>query len=139
MRGERGSVYIEFLVVLPMLIFLSFYPVELWLLNHKRDILQFHVDTFLQRAQLEGALSTSLMTDLKNSLASFGFNLALVRFDGSTPETPDGVVSKHRGETIVLNIGYPVSGLNSLKILNLSPPAAGTYMWARGTILSERP
>lgn len=133
---QRGSSMIEFLIVLPMLVFLAFYPISTYIFQVQRNHLEHVKDRYLQEAQLEGGFTVELWDRLLADLEARNFDLSRVDFSGSTPV---GEI-KHRGQPIVLRIGYPQGNARALlSLLSLQRPDPNRMMWVSGSILSERP
>lgn len=135
-EGERGSTMIQFLIVVPMLLFLCFYPINSYVFQVQRNHLDNVKDRYLQEAQLEGGFTDDLWDRLLEDLQSRKFDLTKLNFGASTPVGE----LRRRGEPIVLQIGYPQGHSQSLiALLSLQPPDPNRLMWVSGSILSEIP
>ena len=135
LKSERGSSMIEFLALTPLLVFLAFFPINTYMMQLDRAFLDAMKDKYLQRAQIDGGITAQAWVDLRSDIQARGMDYALVRFDGSSQV---GTVLL-RGETIALNIGYPRGNALSLLRLIGGTDDPNRFLWARGTILSERP
>lgn len=136
-RGrDHGSVTIETVIVLPLLVFLAFFGVEVWVVIQRHALLQSVLNTALVRVQLEGEVSPAIRQDILAMLQQAGFDPQKVSFGNSTPA---GVV-RRRGEPLHLEIGYPKGRVMTVvRLLGLEPPDPNGYMWVSGTTISERP
>lgn len=133
---QRGSATLEFLVLVPMLVFLAFYPISTYVYQLQRNHLDSVKDRYLQEAQLEGGFTTDLWDALQSDLQARKFDLTKMDFTGSTPV--DEI--KHRGEPIVLKMGYPQGNTQAIiSLLGLQAPDPNAKMWVVGSILSEKP
>lgn len=136
LRDTRGSSVVTMLIVLPLLIFPVFYGIEAWVVVQRHLLMQHVLNTYIVRAQIEGEVSDALRAEIRSVMGRIGFDETKVEFGNSTPP---GVV-KHRGETVVLEIGYPKGPiLTIVRLVGLKPPDPNGYMWVRGTTISERP
>lgn len=134
--SERGSATLEFLILVPMLVFLAFYPINTYIFQLQRNHLDSVKDRYLQEAQLAGGFTTELWDAIQTELQARKFDLTKLDFTGSTPV---GVV-KHRGEPIILKIGYPQGNTQAIiSLIGLQPPDPAAKMWVVGSILSEKP
>lgn len=135
-RRQKGNAAIEFLILVPMLVFLAFIPANTWIVQVKRGYLESIKDRYLQRAQVTGGFTAADWAQMLEDLERGGFDLDRVRFDGSTPV---GEV-RRREEEIKLNIGYPIGdSTNILSLVGITPPDPDTLIWVTGTIMSEKP
>lgn len=136
LRSATGASVIEFVLVVPLLAFLTFYGVEAWVVIQRHTLLQHVLNTYMVRAQIDGEVSNALRDDILATLADAGFEPEKVSFGDSTPA---GVI-RRRGENVVLEIGYPKGDvLTVLRLVGLDPPDPDDYMWVGGTTISERP
>lgn len=135
-RSAAGSSVVEFVLVVPLLVFFTFYGIEAWVVIQRHTLLQHVMNTYMVRVQIDGEVSHALREDMLATLADTGFDPGEVSFGNSTSP---GII-RHRGESVVLEIGYPRGPiLTVLRLVGLDPPDPDGYMWARGTTISERP
>lgn len=125
----------ETLFLYPLVVFFAFTPILLDLTAGDQGFLETLRDKYLQDAQIQGGFTPAVWDNLKAELESRNLDYSRVRFDGSTPVG----MTVLRGEKVYLNIGYPRG--NNLGIFSLIGVATDPdqYVWARGSIISERP
>ena len=136
LQAERGSAMLEYLILVPMLVFLAFYPISTFVFQVQRNHLDQVKDRYLQEAQLTGGFDTAMWQRLGDDLKARGFDMTKVRFDGST--TVGTRVA--RGGVITLNVGYPQGDSQRLiQLIGLTAPDENKLLWVSGSILSEKP
>jgi peptidoglycan hydrolase-like protein with peptidoglycan-binding domain len=127
---------VETLIVLPILLFVTLFGLEVWIVMQRHVLMERVLNVYLVRAQLEGTVSDDMRQDILADLQRLGFDPAQVRFGNSTPPN----VIRRRGEPVVLQIGYPKGPvLEAVRLLGLEPPDPEGLMWVGGTVISERP
>lgn len=131
---EKGSYFIEFLILAGMLVFLTFYPLDTWLVLTKHDQLEDIKAEYLKAARLEKGFTLTSWNEMLAELAVKKFDLTKIVIGAST--TPVGVVKAH-GEKVTLELGYPRGSQNSLKIINLTAPDPNELMWVKGTVIVD--
>jgi hypothetical protein len=133
-KDEKGSYFIEFLIVVGMLVFLTFYPMDTFLVLIKHTQLEDIKSEYLKGARLDKGFTAATWNAMLAELAAKNFDLAKIVIGPNT--TPVGVVKAH-GEKVTLEIGYPRGSQNSLKIINLTAPDPNQLMWAKGSIVVD--
>jgi len=136
LRKDRGSAVIETLIVLPILLFVTFFGLETWVLMQRHVLMGRVLNQYLTLAQIEGTVSDEIRQDVLAAMERLGFDPAKVDFGHSTPPH----VYKRRGEPVHMEIGYPKGPvLTIVRVLGLSPPDSDELMWEGGTVASELP
>lgn len=133
-KEEKGDLFIEFLIVVGMLVYLTFYPMETWMVLTKYDQLTDITAEYLKTARLEKGFTAATWNQMQTELTAKNFDVTKLVVGVNT--TPVGVVKNH-GEKVTLELGYPRGKQNSLKIINLTAPDPNQLMWVRQSVVVD--
>lgn len=73
-RSAAGSSVVEFVLVVPLLVFFTFYGIEAWVVIQRHTLLQHVMNTYMVRVQIDGEVSHALREDMLATLADTGFD-----------------------------------------------------------------
>ncbi len=133
-RDKSGHILIQALIIIPIIYIALFLPFSFAVVQHKRSVLDDVLDYSLQRAAVEGGLTTRLRQELLDVLEERGFDRTEISV------MPASFVERVRGEIIEISIAVPGhSGiLSGVKAIGGEPPPEDWQMSASGSIMSEK-
>ena len=72
LRDERGSSFLELLLVIPILVFFTFAPVEYWAVLTQHQYAEHLMHRTLSRMQIDGLLTTAAEAQLRTDIDQIG-------------------------------------------------------------------
>ncbi len=72
LRDERGSSFLELLLVVPILVFFTFAPIECWAVLTQHQYAEHLMHRTLSRMQIDGLLTTTAENQLRSDIDQIG-------------------------------------------------------------------
>lgn len=134
LKNKRGHILLQALIVMPVIYIALFLPLNFSIIQHERSVLNDVLDMALQKAAVDGGITTASRTFLLHEMQARGFDPAVVTI------TPASYVSVNRGNLIEITISVPgnASLLNGVKAIGGSPPPDAWRIMAGGCVMSEK-
>jgi len=132
-KNRKGYILLQAVLLMVLIYTALFLPFNFNLVQHKRNVINDVLDKGLQRAAVEGGVTSSVRNMIVNDLKTRGFAEEDIEVE------PGVFEQKNRGETIEITIkvlGYG-ENLKGVSALGGTPPPEGWKILAQGSIMSE--
>lgn len=131
---QKGHILLQALIIMPILVAMLFLPLNFSVVQHKRSVINEVLDKALQRAAVEGGMTTRVRQGILDDMQDRGFDPLQIVVE------PAFFTEKLRGEIIDITISAPgnASSLKGVEAIGGSPPPDTWMITASGSVMSEK-